>query len=185
MAAEITISIDPKAPVQQSFTIYLRIPNRTTSALYTPVPQVEGYQHLSVNGENISPVVDKGYVAIRRKWKKGDKIVLDLPMTIQQVTADEKIEADRGRVALRYGPLVYNVETADNANINQPLGTSPLSMEWKGDLLHGVMAIKGVWADGSPLLAIPNYSRLNRTDTTSYPPPYSDKAPTSIVWIKK
>jgi DUF1680 family protein len=180
----ITLTVDPRQPVGKPFTIYLRIPNRTTSALYTPVPEVKGYTSISVNGESLTPAIDKGYVAIRRIWKKGDKIVLDLPMAIQEVTADEKIEADRGRIALRYGPLLYNVETADHQDINQSIGTSPLSLEWDGDLLHGIMAIKGAWSDGTPLLAVPNYTRLNRADPTPYPQ-YTERAPTSIVWIKK
>jgi len=30
---------------------------------------------------------------------------------------DERIEADRGRIALRYGPMIYNVEKADQPDI--------------------------------------------------------------------
>jgi hypothetical protein len=65
-------------------------------------------------------------------------------------------------VALRYGPLIYNVERADQANITQAIGSEPLVAEWRGDLLGGVMTLKGKWADGSPLIAIPNYARNNR-----------------------
>jgi DUF1680 family protein len=181
----ITLTIDPQQANGQPFTIHLRIPNRTTSALYTPMPEVNGYKSITVNGQPQTPSVENGYVAIRHAWKKGDKIVLDLPMSIQRITADKRIEADRGRVALRYGPLLYNVETADHQDINKTIGTGPLSLEWKGDLLHGVMAIKGAWADGTPLLAIPNYARLNRTGTTPYPQEAADKEPASIVWIKQ
>src|ERR1035437_3694479 len=88
-------------------------------------------------------------------------------MEVQRVKADEHIAADRGSVALRYGPLIYNVESADQPDINQPLGAAPLTAEWRGDLLGGVMAIKGSWADGSPLLAIPNYARNNRSGVAS------------------
>ena len=38
------------------------------------------------------------------------------------------------------------------------------------------MTIKGTWADGSPLLAIPNYARLNRGNGP--PPVASDQADT-------
>jgi len=31
-----------------------------------------------------------------------------------------------------------------------------------GDLLDGVKVIKGSWADGSPLVAVPNFARCNR-----------------------
>ncbi len=71
-------------------------------------------------------------------------------------------KADLGVVALKYGPLVYNVETADNRNIEQKLGTTPLRAEWHPDLLGGVMVISGKWADGSSMLAVPNYARMNR-----------------------
>jgi uncharacterized protein len=196
-SGKVSMTVNPKQ--SKEFTMYVRIPNRTTSELYTPTPQVSGLISLSVNGKTITPSIEKGYAVIRRTWKKGDKIDLELPMKIQQVTASDKIDADKGRVALRYGPLLYNVETADQQNINQPIGPTPLSLEWKGDFLHGVMAIKGTWADGSPLLAIPNYARMNRTPTTATPesaqvvqptkpnepPQYIDRGPTSIVWIKK
>ena len=76
--------------------------------------------------------------------------------------ADEHVAADRGRIALRCGPLIYNVESADQPNLNLAPDTKSLATEWRGDLLGGVMAIKGKWSDGSPLLAIPNYARENR-----------------------
>jgi DUF1680 family protein len=193
----VSITVNPEQ--SKEFTVYVRVPNRTTSELYTPVPQVNGLQSVSVNGETITPQIVNGYAVIRRHWKKGDKIALELPMVIQRVTADEKIEANRGRVALRYGPLLYNVETADGQDINKSIGNAPLSLEWKPDFLRGVMTIKGSWSDGSPLLAIPNYARLNRATPTPYPqstqvlqptkpnqpPQYIDRLPSSIIWIKQ
>ena len=50
---------------------------------------------------------------------------------------------------MKYGPLIYNVETADNQNIQQNLGDGPLQAEWRPDFLGGVMVIKGKWEDGS------------------------------------
>ena len=66
-------------------------------------------------------------------------------------------------VALRYGPLVYNIESVDNQNINGILPpTAPLKAQWHPDLLQGVMVIKSTFADGTELTAIPNYARNNR-----------------------
>jgi DUF1680 family protein len=191
------MTVNPKA--SKEFTVYVRVPNRTTSELYTPIPEVKGLTSLKVNGQTIKPVIKNGYAVIRRVWKKGDKIDMVLPMEIQKITADEKIEADRGRVALRYGPLVYNTEVADQPNIDQPIGTTPLKLEWKPDFLNGVMTIKGTGADGTPLVAIPNYARLNRVEPTPYPqsaqvtqptqpnqPPQPvSRTPISIIWLKK
>jgi hypothetical protein len=162
-SGKIAITVNPKESRQ--FTIYVRVPNRTTSKLYAPTPTVEGLKAISVNGQTATPKVQNGYAAITRKWSKGDTIDLVLPMEAQRIKADERIIADGGRVALRYGPLIYNVEQADQSNIDQRIGDAPLVTAWRGDLLGGVLTIKGQWADGSPLLAIPNYARNNRAET--------------------
>jgi hypothetical protein len=104
---------------------------------------------------------------ITRDWKAGDKIEFELPMEVQRIKADDRIAADRGQVALRYGPLIYNVERADQPDINQAIGNGPFTTEWRGDLLGGVTVIKGTWADGKPLVAIPNYARCNRLDAAN------------------
>ena len=156
----VAITVNPKE--SKKFTVYVRLPNRTTSALYTPAPEVSGFKSFAVNGETISPKIENGYAVITRQWKAGDNIDLVLPMKVQIIKADEKVAADRGRVALRYGPLIYNFEQVEQPDINLALGSDPLTIKWRGDLLDGVMAIRGKWADGSPLLAIPNYARENR-----------------------
>ncbi len=97
-----------------------------------------------------------------REWKAGDRIELELPMEPQRVTSDPRIQANTNLTALKYGPLVYNVEAADNQNIDRKLGDAALRTEWKPDLLGGVMVIQGKWADGSEFTAIPNYARMNR-----------------------
>lgn len=183
-SGNVSITVNPKQ--SKEFTVYVRVPNRTTSELYTPKPAVTGLKSLSVNGKVMTPKIENGYAIIRRVWKKGDKIDVVLPMEVQQITADERIEADRGRVAFRYGPLIYNVETADQQDINKSVGSSPFTIEWRPELLRGVMAIKGTWSDGSPLLAIPNYTRLNRNvQPTPVPQQGGDRNPTSIIWVKK
>ena len=88
-------------------------------------------------------------------------------MEPQRIHADKRIEADRGRIALGFGPLVYNVERADQEDIEKQLSDAPLRAEWRGDLLGGVVAISGKWQDGKPMLAIPNYARMNRTGEAS------------------
>ena len=165
----VAITVNPKE--SKKFTVYVRLPNRTTSALYTPAPEVSGFKSFAVNGETISPKIENGYAVITRQWKAGDNIDLVLPMKVQIIKADEKVAADRGRVALRYGPLIYNVEQVDQPDINLALGSDPLTIKWRGDLLDGVMVIKGKFTDGEPLLAIPNYARLNRGGR-------------SMVWMK-
>ena len=73
-----------------------------------------GYKVL-VNGEEVSSELDKGYFTITRSWKKGDKVSLHLDMEPRVVTAREEVEADRGRIAVERGPIVYCAEAADNS----------------------------------------------------------------------
>ena len=156
------VSITVKPAAERSFTINIRVPNRNVSTLYTSVPQVNGVNSISVNGETIAPTIDRGYAAITRSWKAGDKIDLVLPMEVQRVTASTKVAATVGRVALRYGPLIYNIEGVDQ-NLDQALSpSSALTTQWQGDLLGGVMLIKGTFANGAALTAVPNYVRNNR-----------------------
>lgn len=194
----VAITVNPK--LSKEFTVYVRVPNRTTSELYTPDKEVKGLKYLKVNGKNVPVEINKGYVAIKRTWKKGDKIELEMPMEVQKFHADTRIEANRGRVALRFGPLIYNVETADGQDINKAIDTQkPLAMEWRDNFLRGMMVIKGQWEDGTPLLAIPNYARTNRLDgkvpatTTTTLPTEANEPPqriqnrplASAIWIKE
>ncbi len=53
------------------------------------------------------------YTAISRKWEKGDVIELILPMKIKLMVANRLVEADRNQVAVKRGPIVYCLESAD------------------------------------------------------------------------
>ena len=159
-SGNVELTVNPR--VSKEFSVYVRVPNRTTSELYRPTPAVSGFKSLAVNGKPLQAKIVNGYAVITRAWKPGDTIEVVFPMAVQRIKADERIAANRGLVALRYGPLIYNVEHADQPDINKALSKEPLTAEWRGDLLQGVMVIKGSWGDGSPMLAIPNYARQNR-----------------------
>ena len=163
-SGKVTIVVRPAgADVQgKQFAVRLRVPARNASRLYTNQPAVEGLKSLSVNGSPAAVKLANGYAVISRVWKAGDRIELELPLEPQRVRADERVAADRGRVALRYGPLVYCIESADQ-NVDQVLPPdAPLTTEWKPDLLGGVVVIHGKFAGDKPLLAIPYYARANR-----------------------
>jgi len=161
-SGKVNITVNPEEA--KTFSVYVRIPNRSTSKLYTETPAVSGVKSFAVNGQVVKPRIEKGYAVVTREWKAGDHIDLELPMEPQRVKADPRIKADAGLIALRYGPLLYNVETADQHNLDQALGDAPLQMEWRSDLLGGVMAMNGKWQDGTPMLAVPNYARMNRVE---------------------
>ncbi|MBI5083403.1 MAG: glycoside hydrolase family 127 protein, partial [Acidobacteria bacterium] len=187
-SGKVSITVNPNSP--KRFSLRVRAPNRGVSKLYSAAPEANGIVSLAVNGAQVKPAIERGYAVITRTWKRGDKVELLLPMKVQRVRSDEKVEAARGKVALKYGPLVYNIEQADQ-DITQALASgSGLTAEWQAGLLGGVVAIKGKFAGGAPLLAIPNYARMNR----ALPPPAATagtfdrrtrRPAVSIVWIKE
>jgi DUF1680 family protein len=192
----VSIAVNPAAP--KRFAIRIRVPNRDVSSLYSSKPAANGITALAVNGTRITPEIANGYATIVRTWKAGDRIELELPMAVQRVYASEKLDADKGRVALRYGPLVYNIERVDQDITAALPPTVPLKTEWRPGLLNGVTVITGAFADGKPLLAIPNYARYNRNPPAPPyvppPPPAPGQAaaprpapppPESIIWMRE
>ncbi|WP_233512429.1 glycoside hydrolase family 127 protein [Micromonospora deserti] len=57
--------------------------------------------------------VGPGVVTERRTWRRGEEIVLSLPMAPRFTYPDERIDAVRGCVAVEYGPLVLALESVD------------------------------------------------------------------------
>ena len=101
---------------------------------------------LLVNGQPAGVKCDKGYVVINRTWSRGDVISLDLPMPVRRVLANEKVEADRGRVAIQRGPIIYCAEGLDNGGKVDDLeipGRVQLKAKFRNDLLGGVTVLTG------------------------------------------
>ncbi len=101
------------------FTLRIRIPGW---ALHNPVPgdlyhdqtTPAGKVMIHLNNKPYAYPVEKGYAVIRRSWRKGDKVTLQLPMEVTKVLANDRVKDDRYRFALQRGPLVYCLEGADN-----------------------------------------------------------------------
>jgi DUF1680 family protein len=102
---------------------------------------------LTVNGEDMPIKLDQGYVSLDRSWKSGDVIELDLPMLIRRVAANENVPADRGRIALQRGPVVFCVEWPDtpHGKVRKLLlpDDQPLTTRFDPALLNGVQVIEG------------------------------------------
>ncbi len=77
---------------------------------------------------------------------KGDIVVIELPMPVRRVLANDKVTEDRGKVALQRGPVVYCAEWIDNGgrvtNLILP-DDIQLSNELRPGLLNGVAVITG------------------------------------------
>jgi DUF1680 family protein len=86
-------------------------------------------------------------------------------MPVRRVVANEKVAADRGRVALMRGPIVFCVEGPDvgggTARELVLADEAPLATEFRDDLLGGVQVVTGT-AGEVPFTAIPYCTWANR-----------------------
>jgi hypothetical protein len=91
--------------------------------------------------------MEKGYLVIKRNWNKGDKIEFTMDMPVERVYANQRSKELRGRVALQRGPVVYCLETCDNATNDLDKLLLPkdgkIEAKFEAGLLGGVVALSG------------------------------------------
>ncbi|MES2894084.1 MAG: beta-L-arabinofuranosidase domain-containing protein, partial [Bacteroidota bacterium] len=178
---KVDLTVNPQSGA--NFALHIRIPGW---AQQQPIPG-DLYRStgaklpvtLTLNGKPYAYTIVKGYAVIRRSWKKGDKVSLDLPMEPQHIYANEKVKADAGRFAIQYGPVVYCLEGADNKDsVVQNIvveKTAPMQVSYRPEMLNGITVIT---AEGTatkrqlnstellttkqPVVAIPYYAWDNR-----------------------
>ncbi len=144
----VSLTVQTEVPVRA--TVRLRLPGwargrPVPSDLYRYRDANADHAEVAVNGDAVTPwVTDAGYLEITREWRSGDVVTLGLPMSVRFVEADDRVEADRGRVALERGPLVYCLEQADNGGDVREL-TLDAPAEWqpepRPDLLGGITVL--------------------------------------------
>ncbi|BDD08023.1 hypothetical protein FUAX_04550 [Fulvitalea axinellae] len=116
----ITVTPETKSKKKRTFAMKFRLPTWARGErfvpgeLYSYVNDGAGEWSLKVNGKKVESGIENGFVTVRRAWKAGDKVTFELPMEARYTKAIEKVEADRDRLAVTRGPLVYCAEGADN-----------------------------------------------------------------------
>ena len=144
------ITIGVKKNSAGKFNLKVRIPgwvrNQVVpSDLYTYSDNVRLGYSVKVNGEEVKSELKDGYFCIDRKWKKGDKVEVHFDMEPRTVRANDKVAADKGRVAVERGPVVYCAEWPDNnfdvlsAYMNQ---NPKFEVEFQKDMLYGINTLK-------------------------------------------
>ncbi|NLE62148.1 MAG: glycoside hydrolase family 127 protein, partial [Planctomycetes bacterium] len=177
---QVKINVAPKAPAE--FAINLRVPDWCKKA------------SVSVNGKSLAnPTMDKGYAVIRQQWKAGDVIEMDMPMPVQRVQAHPNVAANRGRIALQQGPIVFCLEAADNDGKVFDLvlpRDSELKTEFKPDMLGGILTIKAKGLkyparDWKDKLYLPAPTQAEPAELTAVPYcVWDNRAPGEMtVWI--
>lgn len=98
------IKIQVKEAPGKAFAMMMRIPGWCKNA------------SLTVNGKagNVD-LISGEYAKINSNWKKGDVIELNLPMPARMIEANPLVEETRNQVAVQRGPIVYCMESTENA----------------------------------------------------------------------
>ncbi len=122
---------------------------------------------------------EKGYASLT--VYPGDSIEIEFPLFPRRIHADERVEADWGRVALGYGPILCCAEGVDNPDFFSENGEEefaalsdrPLSASLDKTLPGGGAVAVRFWAiDRNRTLsegkAIPFYLRANRGLSPAY-----------------
>jgi len=146
---KVRITIELEQP--EEFAIFIRVPgwarNRPLPGdLYHYMKPRQEQVSFAINGTFVEPIVKKGFACIRRRWQARDVVEVEFQMAVRRVLCYEKVEANRGKVALQRGPIVYCAEWIDNNgsvfNLVLP-DDRRLWAEYRENMLGGVTVIGG------------------------------------------
>lgn len=115
---ELGLSVRTDLPWQGEVMITIDRSPESAAGIALRLPSWSERTGVSVNGDVVAVEPDaRGYLVLRRSWRPGDTVRLELDLTPRMITPHPKIDAVRGSVAFERGPLVYCFEQAD-----QPAG---------------------------------------------------------------
>lgn len=145
---DVRLTVAPRG--KQTFTLKIRVPGWVRgevlpSDLYRYVDEESLEYSVMVNGKLVESELENGYFSINREWRKGDVVDVHFDMKPRVVVANEAVEADRGRIAIERGPIVYCAEWPDNdfSVLSVLVNRKPVfTVEHKADLLYGISQIK-------------------------------------------
>ena len=140
--------------------------------LYSYLNKKDSDISLLINGENQQVDTENGYIILDKNyWKSGDIIEVSFEMEVRKVISNEKVIANKGKIAFERGPLVYCAEQVDNPNgvLNLKLEVnSQFKYLYDEELLGGMGKIIGKATDEKnrsvDFMAIPYYGWAHRDD---------------------
>ena len=135
--------VDINVEAEGEFALMLRVP-----------AWCEESAEIEVNDESVDAGISPGsYAKIRRTWRPGDTINMELPMPVRRIECHPYVAENAGRVVLMRGPLLYCVEQADNHDVaprDLMLNGKELTVRFKPDLLGGVTVLQAEARSAAP-----------------------------------
>lgn len=140
---EVKLHVDTDYPWDETVTVSFEKADAEFSCAIRIPDWCQDYE-IAVNGESALFPVDKGYMYIKRRWKKGDKIRCRFSMKAVFNQANPRVREDIGKVAVSRGPLVYCLEEADNGDCLHEIyvtGNEVFEETFEEDLLNGIVTL--------------------------------------------
>jgi uncharacterized protein len=155
-AGELTVDVDTEYPWDGLVTVTVREAPQREVELALRVPD------WAIGSTVDAEAVEPGYARLRRVFRPGEQVVLEMPMRPRMLVADDRVDAVRGCVAVARGPLLYALEQPDQAPgaVLEDLRldvSANIRPEERPDLLDGVTVLHV-----GELTLIPYYAWANR-----------------------
>lgn len=146
---KVTFIVTPEQ--EKEWALRLRVPGWAGNApvptdLYAYTTTARKPVSIRVNGSKTDVMDDgKGYAAIKRVWKAGDKVEMTIPMEVKRVRAHQNVTDDRGKLAIERGPIVYCLEGQDQPDstvFNKYIAADArFDTQFEPELLNGVLTL--------------------------------------------
>lgn len=147
---QVDITVNPAQ--ESAFSLMLRVPGWAKNKpvptdLYKYVDGISSSVKIKVNGKETKTKLRGGYAVLNRTWKAGDIVSIQMDMPVRRVQAHEKVEYNKGLLAMERGPIVYALESVDQGkdyvfDIVIPRDAK-IESHYEKDFLNGVTVLEG------------------------------------------
>jgi len=102
---------DSNYPFEESICFTINPSEKVSFPFYIRIPMWTENSTVSVNGKPISVKLQPGkYLCLEREWKKGDRVVLEIPMKLSQSVWT----VNQNSRSIHYGPLTFSLKIKEN-----------------------------------------------------------------------
>lgn len=108
----VRLTEDTEYPFEEKVTLTVHTGGEgVTFPLYLRVPAWSDKTAVSLNGKSLSVAGAEGkYVRIEREWQDGDKVELEMPMSV----TSQVWQQNKGSVSVNYGPMTLSLKIKEN-----------------------------------------------------------------------
>lgn len=106
----VTIKEETNYPFEETVNFTINTTKKVSFPFHLRIPKWCKKANIKVNGETVMEAEGNKVVQLKREWKKGDKVTLELPMHIYKNTWSEN------SMSVERGPLTYALKIQEQIN---------------------------------------------------------------------